>query len=157
MSHWGHRGWDWFPSYIITMLSQGCRWEKCTQRFVREDAVPWHPFTGYHNRSRMVGKDTLYCDGVPSLPLFSPPPPPPRGGRWGGLAAPNSMFPLQMVRERSVRKVDSALRVMYPLSESLLIRESPLHHFPSVGLRWPCVRGLTWTTFHARHISLVGS
>ena len=87
MPHWGHQGWDCLPSPMITMLSRGCLCAKCTRRFVREAAVPWHPSTGHLNPSRMVGKDTQYCAGVPSLSRLSPPPPPNhRGG--GGVASP---------------------------------------------------------------------
>ena len=39
----------------------------------------------------------------------STPPPPPLGGQLGGHATQNTMLPLTMVRERSVRKVNSAL------------------------------------------------
>ena len=63
----------------------------------------------------MAGKDTIYCAGVLYLNLLYPPLPPPAGGWWGGLAAPNSMLPLMMGCERSVRKVDSALREMHPM------------------------------------------
>ena len=61
------------------MLSRGCWREKCTRRFVREDAVPWHPFIGNVSWEKMFGMDTLNCTGVPSLSQPPPPPPPPLG------------------------------------------------------------------------------
>ena len=52
---------------------------------------------------------------------FLPPPPPGEDQRWGGLAAPTSVLPMPMGREQPGRKIDSALRAMYPLSDSLPI------------------------------------
>ena len=73
---------------------------------------------------------------VPKSTLPPPYPPLlPSGGRWGGLNAPISMFPLPMGREQPSRKVKSELQAMYPLLESLPIREPPSRHYPSVGLR----------------------
>ena len=155
VSHWGNWGWGWFPSSRMTMLSRGCWWAKCTQRFFCEDVVPWHPSTGYLNRVRVSRKYTLYCSGVLSLSLLFPPSPP-WGGRWSGLAAPNSVLPLPMVCEWPVRQVDSALREIYPLLDFLPIWDSLSRNLPSVGLRWPCVGGVTFPAGHAHRIPLVG-
>ena len=67
-------------------------------------------------------------------PEVTPSPYPPLGGRWDDLVVTKSMLLLLMVRERSVRQVDSKLRAVYSLAESLLIGESPSPHLPSVGL-----------------------
>ena len=84
------------------------------------------------------------------------PPPHPRGERLGVLSTPNSMLLLLMVCKWPGRKVESALRAMYSLSESLPIWESLYRHSSSVGIRWPCVGGVTWTTGHAYRLSLIG-
>ena len=62
-------------------------------------------------------------------------PPPSLVGQWGDLDAPNSMLSLSMGCKRPDRQVDSTLRAVDSLEESIPIRESPYHHLPSVGLR----------------------
>ena len=68
-------------------------------------------------------------------PDVIPPLPPPLGEQWGDLAATKSMLLLLMVRERSGRQVDSKLRAVDSLAESLPIGNSPSCHLPSVDLR----------------------
>ena len=77
------------------------------------------------------------------------------GGWWGDLAAPNSVLSLSMGRARPGRQVDSALRAVEYLVESLPIGEYPPRHSPSVGLRCPCMGGEKWTEGHDHHLSLV--
>ena len=118
------------------MLSQEFHWEKCTRRFVYEDAGPRHPNIGHLNQEIMVGKDTLYCIVVPSLTISSPYPPSPHweGGGGVGLVAPNVMLSLAVSCDWFVRNTNSALRLIYPLSQLLPVRESHPRHSPIIGL-----------------------
>ena len=83
MSHWGHRGWGWFPYSTMSILFRGCWWSNCTQRFFCEDAFPRNPLIGHLNWARIDGKDTLYCAVVLSLSHLYLSPPPPLGGAVG--------------------------------------------------------------------------
>ena len=56
-----------------------------------------------------------------SRPPPDPPPPPLGWGLWVGLALPNPVLPLPMGNEQPVHKVDSELKEMYPLLESIPI------------------------------------
>ena len=49
------------------MISQECRWEKCTLMFVHADADPWNPSKGKLPWTRMGVKDTLYCNVLTTL------------------------------------------------------------------------------------------
>ena len=74
------------------------------------------------------------CTMLVSRP-YPNPPPPLGGGRWGDLAAPNSVLPLTMGRKRPGGQVDSALRAMNPLVESLPIVDYLYHYLLILGLR----------------------
>ena len=72
------------------------------------------------------------CTVLVSRPYPDAPPPP--GGAWGDLAVPNSVLLLSMRREQPGLQVDSALRAVDYLAESLPIGESLYRHLPIVGL-----------------------
>jgi hypothetical protein len=57
-SHRGRR-----PSSKMTMTSRGCRYVKCRQRLVQDDAFPEHPATGHTTLVRIFGKLTRYYAG----------------------------------------------------------------------------------------------
>ena len=72
---------------MITMISRGCWWEKCTQRFVREEAVPYHPSKGHQNWVRMAekGHPIMLWFHFPDSSFSLPPAP----HQWvGGVASP---------------------------------------------------------------------
>ena len=68
-------------------------------------------------------------------PDVIPPPSPPLGDRWDDLAATKSMLLLLMLRGQAGHQVDSKLRAVESLAESLPIGDSLSRHLPSVGLR----------------------
>ena len=140
-------GWLWFTEDVV---------EKSVPRDLSVRTLS----LGIPPQGPSIGK--WYPERTPytvlvSCPYPDPPPPPPwGGGRWGGLSTPNSMLPLLMVCERHGLQVDSALRTIYPLVDYLPIGEYLYHHFPSVGLRWPCMGCVTWQEGHAHSLPLVG-